>query len=87
MYKSAVNDNTEDCPKVAVDAFPKVVIRVKFGFTFVDWGCQSLVPNIGVDARAEKDLKSLSLANWNLWVYISLSLSLFCSRLRTFTWR
>ena len=26
MYKSAVNDNAEDFPKVAVDAYPTVVI-------------------------------------------------------------
>jgi hypothetical protein len=36
MYKSAVNDNAEDFPKVAVEAFPTVVIGVKFVSTFVD---------------------------------------------------
>jgi hypothetical protein len=30
MYQSAVNDNAEDFHKVAVDAFPTVVIGVKF---------------------------------------------------------
>jgi hypothetical protein len=32
MYKSAVNDNAEDFPKVAVavDAYPTIVIWVKF---------------------------------------------------------
>ena len=57
MYKSGVNDNAEDFPKVAVDAYPMVVIWVKFVFTFVDWGYQSLVPNIGEDARAKDDVK------------------------------
>ena len=38
MYESAVNDNAEDFPKVAVDAYPTVVIVVKFLSTFVDWG-------------------------------------------------
>ena len=52
MYESAVNDNAEDFLKVAVDAYPMVVIGVKFVSTFVDWGDQSLVPNIGEDARA-----------------------------------
>ena len=56
MYKSAVNDNAEDFPKVAVDAYPTVVIGL-FVSTFVDWGDQSLVPNIGEYARAEDDVK------------------------------
>ena len=51
MDKSAVN--SEDFPKFAVDAYPTVVIGVKFVSTFVDWGDQSLVPNIEEDARAE----------------------------------
>jgi hypothetical protein len=55
MYESAVND-AEDFPRVAVDAYPPVVIGVKFVSTFVDWGNQSLVPNIGEDARAEDDV-------------------------------
>ena len=46
---SAVNDNAEDFPKVDVDAYPTVVIGVTFVSTFVDWGDQSLVPNIGED--------------------------------------
>ena len=44
-------------PKVAVDAYLTVVIGVKFVSTFVDWGDQSLGPNIGEDARAEDDGK------------------------------
>ena len=57
MYESAVNDNAEDFPKVAVDAYPTVVIEVKFISTFVDWGYQSLVLNIGEDARTKDDVK------------------------------
>ena len=57
MYESSVNDNAEDFPKVAVDAYPTVVIGVTFVSTFVDWGDQSLVPNIGEDARAKDDVK------------------------------
>ena len=57
MYESAVNNNAEDYPKVAVDAYPTVVIVLKFVATFVDWGDESLVPNIGEDARAEDDVK------------------------------
>ena len=34
-----------------------VVIGVKFVSTFVEWGDQSLVPNIGEDARAKADIK------------------------------
>ena len=37
MYESAVNDNAEDFPKVAVYAYPTLVIGVKFVYTFVDW--------------------------------------------------
>ena len=57
MYGSAVNDNEEDFPRVAVDAFPTLVIGVKFVSTFVNWGDQSLVPNTGEDARAKDDVK------------------------------
>ena len=57
MYESAVNDNAEDFPKVAVDEYHKVVIGVKFVSTFVDWGDQSWVPDIGEDARAKDDVK------------------------------
>ena len=49
--------NAEDFPKVAVDTYPTVVIGVKFVSTFVDWGDQSVVPNIGEDARAKDDVK------------------------------
>ena len=56
-YQSADNDNAEDFPKVAVDGYPMVVIGVKFVSIFVDWGDQSLVPNIGEDARAKDDVK------------------------------
>ena len=57
MYESAVNDNAEDFPKVTVDSYPTVVSGVRFVSTFVDWGDQSLVPNIGEDARAKGDVK------------------------------
>ena len=57
MYESAVNENVEDFPKIAVDAYSTHIIGVKFVTTFVDWGDQSLVPNIGEDARAEDDVK------------------------------
>ena len=56
IYESAVNDNAEDFPKVAVDSYPSVVIGVKCFYTFKDWGNQSLVTNIGEDARAEDDV-------------------------------
>ena len=62
MYESAVNDNAEYLPKVAVDAYPLVVIRVKFVSTFVDWGDQFLVPNIGEYARAENDVKEFKFS-------------------------
>jgi hypothetical protein len=56
MYKSAIID-AMDFPKVAVDAYPTVVNGVTFVSTFVDWGDQSLVPNIGENARAVDDVK------------------------------
>ena len=34
-----------------------VIIGVKFVSTFVDWSDQTLVPNVGEDARAEDDVK------------------------------
>ena len=53
MYESAVNDNAEGFPKVAVDTYPTLVIGVKFISTFVHWGDQSLVRNIGEDVGAD----------------------------------
>ena len=55
MYKSTVNDDAEDFHKVTVDAYPPVVIWVKFVSTFVDWGDQSLVPNIGEEKYDVKE--------------------------------
>ena len=57
MYESAVYDNAEDFTKVTVDTYSTVVIGVKFVSTLVDWGDQSLVPNIGEDARVKDDVK------------------------------
>ena len=57
MYESEVNDNAEDSPRVAVDTYPTVFIGVKFVSTFLDWGDQSLIPNIGKDARAKDVVK------------------------------
>ena len=54
---SPVNDIAVDFSQVVVDAYLMVVIGVKFVSTFVDLGCQSLVPNIKEDARAEDDVK------------------------------
>ena len=70
MYESAVNDNAEDFPKVAVDAYPMVVFVFEFVSTFVDRSDQTLVPNIGEELRIM--LKSLSIVNWNLCsVYVT----------------
>ena len=60
MYESAVNDKSEDFPKVAVDTYPTVVIGVKFVSTFVDLRDQSLVSNSVEDARAEDDVKEFN---------------------------
>ena len=66
MYSSAVNDNAEDIPKVAVDAYSTVVNGVKFVFTFVDWGDQSLLQILGKMPELRMMLQSVSTANWNL---------------------
>ena len=57
MYNFAVNDNADGFHKVSVDASPTVVIGVKYVSTFVDWGDQSLVTNIGEDGRTKDDVK------------------------------
>jgi hypothetical protein len=57
MYESAIYHNAEDFPKVAFDAYATVVIGVKFVYTFVDRGDQSLVPNIGEDAGVKDYVK------------------------------
>ena len=63
MYQSAVNDN-------AVDAYPTVVIGVTFVSIFVDGGDQSLVPNIGEEARAEEDVEEFKNSQLELGVCI-----------------
>ena len=70
MYGSAVNDNAEDFPKVAVDANPTVDIGVKFVSTFMDCGDQSLVPNIGECAWAEDDGKEFKYSQLEFVVCI-----------------
>ena len=67
---SAVNDNAEDLTKFAVDTYPTVVIGVEFVYTFVDWGDQSLVPNIGEDAGAEDDVKEFNYSQLEFVVCI-----------------
>ena len=69
MYKSAVNNNAEDFPKVA-DAYPTVIIGVKFVSTLVDWDDQSLVPNIGEYAKAEEDVKEFNYSQLEFVVCI-----------------
>ena len=70
LYESAFNDNAEDFSEVAVDAYPMVVIGVKFVSTFVNWGDQSLVPNIGEDARANDDVKEFKYSQMEFVVCI-----------------
>ena len=70
MYESAVIDNAEDFPKVAVDSYPILVIGVKFVSTFVDWGVQFLVTNIGEYARAEDDIKEFKYSQLEFVVCI-----------------
>ena len=60
MYESA-----EDFPKVAVDAYPTVVIGANFFLQFGDWGHQSLVSNIWEDARANYDVIEFNLCAQN----------------------
>ena len=63
MYESVVNYNAEDFTKVAVDAYPTVVIGVK------------LVSPLGKMPELRMMLKSFSMANWNLLsVYFIISL-------------
>ena len=70
MYESAVNDIAEVFSKVAVDAYPTVVIADKFVSTFVDWGDQSLVPSIGEDARAKEDVQEFKYSQLEFVVCI-----------------
>ena len=66
MYESAVNDNAEDFPKVAVDAYALLVIEVKFVSTFVDW----ISPWFQIFWKMRElrmMLKSLSVANCYIW--------------------
>ena len=67
---TVVNDNAEYFPKVAVDAYPTVVIGIKFAPTFMDWGDQSLVPNIGEYDRTKDDVKELHYSQLELVVCI-----------------
>jgi hypothetical protein len=87
MHKFAVNDNAEDFPKVSIDAYPPVVIGVKFVSTFVELG-ESLVTNIGEDARAEDDVKEFKYSQFSFSLSpdpnTTLFLSLFSSALISF---
>jgi hypothetical protein len=65
-----VNDNAEDFPTVAVDAYPTVVIGIQFVSTIVDWGDQSFVLNIGEDARAKNGVKKLKYSQLEFVVCI-----------------
>ena len=52
------NDNAEDFSIFPYRAaYSTVLIGGKFVSTFVDWGDQYLVPNIGEDASAREDVK------------------------------
>ena len=74
MYESAVNDNAEDFPKVAVDLYPTVVIGVKFVSTFVVGLISPWFQILGKMPELRMMLKSFSIANWNvLSVYFSIS--------------
>ena len=57
-------------PKVAVDAYPTVVIGVKFVSTFVDWGDDALVPSVGEDARAKDDVNEYKFSQLEFVVCI-----------------
>ena len=76
MYESAVNDNAEDFSKVAVDAYPMVVIGVECVSTFMYWGDQ-LVPNIGGDARAKDGVKEFKYSHLSRPDFSSFFMSLF----------
>ena len=76
MCKSAVNDNAEDFPKVAVDM---QLFGVKFVSTSVDCGDQSLVPNIGEDARTKDDVKEFQYSQLEYVVCIWVGGFLFCN--------
>ena len=56
MLESAVDDTAEDFPEVTVDVGSSVTTEVKFVSIYMDWGDQTLVPNIGEDARAEDNI-------------------------------
>ena len=57
-------------PRLLLTPYPMVVIGVQFVSTFVDWGDQSLVPNIGEDARAEDDVKEFLYSHFEFVVCI-----------------
>ena len=57
-------------PRLLLTIYPTVVIGVKFVSTFVKWGDQSLVPNIGEDARAEDDVKEFKYSQLEFVVCI-----------------
>ena len=66
MYESAVNDNAEDFPKLAVEALsPPLCIGVISPWFQI----------LGKMPELRMMLKSLSIVNWNLWsVYFIISL-------------
>ena len=57
-------------PRLLLIPYSTVIIGVKCVFTFVDWGDQSLVPNIGEDARAKDDVEEFKYSQLEFVVCI-----------------
>ena len=83
MYGSAVNDNAEDFPKVAVDAYPSNLSPLLW--TGVISPCFQI---LGKMPELRMMLKSLSIANWNLLsVYFIISCRIPSTPQAFLSWR
>jgi hypothetical protein len=71
VFPFPFNDNAENFPKVAVDAYSPVVIGVELSPLLWIGVISPWFQILGMMPELRMMLKSLSIANWNLWsVYV-----------------
>ena len=46
VEKSSIHNTTENLPQITVHTDASVVVRVKFVSVFVDWGYESMIPDV-----------------------------------------
>jgi hypothetical protein len=88
MYKSVINDNAEDCPKVAFDAYPTVVLGSNLSPILWIEVISHRFQILGKIPELRMMLKSLSTADWNSWsIYFIISFRISSTPQAFLCWR